>query len=521
MNPCRSAAHFGNPWACLISRLPHHEECSRRDEVGFTLIEVAVALALLAVVLLPLASVFYGAQSANADNREYGDAIAIANGQLAQASGVTYANLGLYEHPSGTNCNVPVTIPGYNGQPAVDLGACPPTGTSAQIQPTSTPQQVGSVIYTATNYVVWVNGSGGDSCAYKQVYSVVSWNEGGNTAHAAQFILVYPGGLGKYTGSQCLNFIVSTTGGSTAALVASGGFPGVAVGMGVSGPNIAPGTTVVAISGNNLTLSVAASGTGTQTLDFGSTPQAPDTTPDNVAGLAVTVPADPAGETQLNLTWTAPVDTPGYFVAVWAPDPGGQSHLAAPDTTGTSSAWAPTGSSTSGSILATATSDTVTGLAPSTTYWFEIVAFSAGGDQWAISQSWVGATTLAPPAQPCTLNTLTVSQAGQSSGQATVAKSSGELIQPITMTVTYSGTCTAGSDVVTVSATSSGADPGSPYTFTWAANQYTYNPPTGLCPVGTGFITGTHTYTVLHNGTATSLTAQVSFSQDKKSTPAC
>ena len=185
-----------------------------------------MALALSAIVLLPLASVFYGAEGANADNREYGDAIAIANGQLAQASGVTYADLGLYEHPSGTNCNVPLTIPGYNGQPAVDLGECPPSGTSAQIQPTSTPQQVGSVIYTASNYVVWVNGSGGDSCAYKQVYSVVSWNEGGNAARATQSILVYPGGLGNYTGSQCLNFIVSTTLGLTTASVASGGFPG-------------------------------------------------------------------------------------------------------------------------------------------------------------------------------------------------------------------------------------------------------------------------------------------------------
>jgi len=32
---------------------------------------------------------------------------------------------------------------------------------------------------------------------------------------------------------------------------------------------------------------------------------------------------------------------------------------------------------------------------------------------------------------------------------------------------------------------------------------------------------GTHTYTVSHNGVVTSLTAQVSFSQDKKGTPAC
>jgi len=520
MNPHRSAVHVG-PWRpSFASRLRDRRVCPRRDEVGFTLIEVAVALALLAVVLLPLASVFYGAESANAANREYGDAIAIANGQLAQAAGVTYANLGLYEHPLGTNCNTPLTIPGYNGQPAVDLGACPPKGTSAQIQPTSTPQQVGSIIYTATNYVVWVNGSGGDTCAYKQVYSVVSWNEGGQPAQATQSVIVYPGGLGRYTGSQCLNFIVSTTAGSTAAYVASGGFPGVTLGMAVSGPNIVAGTTVWAVSGNTLTLSQSASGTGSQTLDFGSAQQAPDTTPDNVTGLTASVPSDSTGEYTVDLSWNPPVDTPGYFVAVWAPDPGGQTHLAVPDSSGTSSAWAPTGSSTSSSFLASYTSFPVGGLAPNAAYWFEIIAFSPNGDQWAVSQTWVTATTLNNPLLTCTPGTLSIGQAGQQSGQATVSKSNGHLIQPITMTVTYAGNCTNGTDALSIKATSSGTDPGSPYTLTWGSIEYAFNPPTGLCP-NSGFITGVHTYTVYYNGTATSLTAQVSFSQDPTSTPQC
>jgi len=411
------------------------------------MIEVGVALGVLGIVLLPLANLFYGGQTVAAGTRDFGDAIAIANGQLAQAQGTTYADLGFYENQFGTP---PVAIPGYNGQPGVDLGTSAPAGISPQVEPTSTPQQVGSVIFTATNYVVWVDGSGGDSYAYKQVYTVVTWNQNGRTNQTMQSILVYPGGLGKYTGPQ----------------------------------NNSPG--------------------GTSTIL------------DNVAGLAVGVPVDPAGETQVNLSWTAAQDPTGYYVAVWAPDPGGQSSLATPDTTGTSSAWAPAGSSTSGAILGTATSFTVTGLASNTAYWFEIVAFSNAGDQWAISQTWVTATTLTPPPQPCTLNTLTVSQSGESSGQAAVAKSDGRLIQPITMTVTYSGGCVANADAVAVGATSSGPDPGSPYTLAWGTNQYTYN----LCP-SSGFITGTHTYTVSHNGTPTSLTAQVSFSQDKKATPAC
>lgn len=421
------------------------------NESGFTLIEEIVALALLAVVLLPIATIYYTGQKGSADNREYGDAVAIASGAVAQANGITYSDLGFFESQFGTP---PQTVPGYNGLPGVDLGANPPAGVAPQIQPTGTPVQVGSIVYHERTYVVWVNASGGNAYAYKQVYAVVSWNENGNPVSTTQSVLVDPGGLGKYT-----------------------------------------------VPENN-------------------TPGGTSSTPSNVDGLAATVPADPAGEQQVNLTWDAPLTDPGFYAAVSAPDPGAQSNLAVPDTSGTSSAWSPTGSTASGSILGTATNFTVTGLAASTTYWFEIVAFSSDGVQWAISQTWVKATTLTPTVQPCTLNTLTVSQAGQLSGQATVAKSGGDLIQPITVIVTYVGNCTSGADAVTVVAgTSSGVDPGSPYTLSWSSSpaQYSYT----LCPVGVGFITGIHNYTASLNGTASNLTAQVSFTRDKKTTPSC
>ena len=406
--------------------------------------EVMTALTVLAVVLLPLAAVFYRGMSNSTYNREYGDAIAIANGFLATAGSITYGDLGFFEEEFGTP---PQTIPSYNGQPGVDLGASPPAGVTAQVPSTTSFKQVGTVVFSERTYVVWVNGSGGATYAYKQVYAVVTWREGPRTATITQSILVYPGGLGKYTGPQ-----------------------------------------------NN-------------------TPSGTTGTPDNVSGLAVSVPADPAGENQVNLTWNAPVDPTGFYAAVWATSP---ANLPVPATAGTSGAWAPSGSTASGSIAGSATSYTVTGLSPATSYWFEIVAFSSDGVQWAVSQQWVNATTLTPPPPPCTLSALTVSQTGQSSGQAAVAKTGGHLIEPITISVTYSGTCTAASDTLTVAGASSGADPGSPYTLGWGGTQYTYS----LCPA-TGFSTGTHTYTVSHNGTATSLTAQVTFSQDKKNSPAC
>jgi hypothetical protein len=58
---------------------------------------------------------FYTGMTSAANNREFGDAIAVANGQLAKASATTYASLGFYEYQFGTPA---LTIPAYNGQPA-------------------------------------------------------------------------------------------------------------------------------------------------------------------------------------------------------------------------------------------------------------------------------------------------------------------------------------------------------------------------------------------------------------------
>lgn len=65
---------------------------------------------------------------------------------------------------------------------------------------------------------------------------------------------------------------VTLTANSMAATVSSGGFPNVSAGMLVNGTGIASGTVVSAVAGNTLTLSQAASTSGTVTLTFGGNP---------------------------------------------------------------------------------------------------------------------------------------------------------------------------------------------------------------------------------------------------------
>ena len=61
---------------------------------------------------------------------------------------------------------------------------------------------------------------------------------------------------------------VTTTSSSNTVKVTSGGFPGVTVGMSVSGPGVLEGTTVVSLVGNSLTLSREATASASVTLTF-------------------------------------------------------------------------------------------------------------------------------------------------------------------------------------------------------------------------------------------------------------
>ncbi len=157
-----------------------------------------VALVVLTILLTSMGTLFYGNMAASASNRENGDAIGIANGFLAKVSAVTYASVGFYENQFASK-----TVPSYTGLPGVDLGASPTVGNVALISATSTPQQVGSIVYAESTYIVWVDGSGSNhQYAYKKVFSVVTWKDRGVQRSVTQSLLVYPGGWGKYQHAQ-------------------------------------------------------------------------------------------------------------------------------------------------------------------------------------------------------------------------------------------------------------------------------------------------------------------------------
>ena len=180
----------------------------------------------------------------------------------------------------------------------------PPPGT----RPTPIPRtrrrsnRAGST-YSVARYVVWVNAQDASTTytqAYKRLTVIVTWSDQAGSHSVRQDSILYPGGQGEFTGAM---------GGTTSTT-----------------------TTTVVLN-----------------------PSAP------VLG-AITGLADPAGETQIPLTWTQPA--------------GGAAVTSYSIVYSTSSTF-PSGSISLVTGLAPSiTNYTVTSLTASTTYYFEVIAYA-------------------------------------------------------------------------------------------------------------------------------------------------
>jgi prepilin-type N-terminal cleavage/methylation domain-containing protein len=427
-------------------------------EEGLTLVEMLVALAVLAILVLPLAGTFYASQSSNGQDRSYGDAVALADSALAKDAAIGWQHLGFYgdQFPGSGTCNQS-SIPNYGTQQGVFLRCHPLSPDTEAVLPVDNSLKVGHVQYTLTTYVVWATASGscsGSPCtnAEKQIYAVVTWTINGNAMSVTQNVLVYPGGLGSYSG-------------------------------------------------------------GSQEGQPGSNP------PPSVS-VPASQPAPGSDTAQLN--WNDPGNPePGWYEIVMQ----SSSSLPAPGTASSGpydQSWDPAGAIVEGGVAAPATNFTVSGLSSGTTYNFVIVAFSPDGTLWAVSQQAITVTTNSSPV-PCQLTSLIVDQTGQLQIDTVTVKkggggSGGHLMQPVSITISFQGTCTAANNVV-VSAT--GPTALGPYSMTFSSSpaQFTYNPPTGLCPA-TSFATGTYVFKSTLDSNPQTPTANVPFTT-VNGTPAC
>jgi type II secretory pathway pseudopilin PulG len=375
---------------------------SRNDEQGFTIIDVTVALALLAIVASSLAGVFWTAirTAGVADARTAG--ASLASREIESIRAVSYDTIGFYTDQTG----YATTFEGFN---TVTLGATTPVGSPSLTQPltpdpnakasfnpdpdptNAQPIVIDNVSYSVKRYIVWTNAQDASTTyteAYKRMTVIVSWTDRAGAHSVRQDSIVYPGGEGKYAGPE-----------------------------GVAGS------------------------TTTTSIPF-SSPDAPT--------LASPIDmGDPAGQTQVGLAWTAASGGAAVtsYSIVYSTDP-----------------TFPSGSITVIAGLASnVTSYTVSNLSANTAYYFEIIAYA--GSNASPPSNVQTATTRPPSSANCTLGGLSVTGATFKSTTGTILQKNGRMSENLTLAWTTTGTCTHAYQVNAVN-NSGNTDPLSPYALT-------------------------------------------------------
>jgi prepilin-type N-terminal cleavage/methylation domain-containing protein len=380
------------------------------EESGFTIIELVVSMALLAIVAAPLAGVFYSAIRTAGSAAHRTDGASVASREIEALRAVPYSQVGFFADQTG------YAVKTLDGLDTVTLGAASPAPgpgvVSPQMQPltpdpnaaagyapdpiasNANPIVQGNVRYDVWRYIGWSDAKDASTNyvqAYKKLTVVVKWKDQAGSHTVRQDSLLYPGGLGPYGGA---------------------------------GP-VVTSTTV-------------------PTVFAPSTPVLADITP----------LAPPADQTQAKLVWTQP---PGGGVVTsysveYSPDPS-----------------FPAGNFTVINGLAgSVTTFTVTGLDPDRTYYFQIIAYSGALSATSVSKA---LHTSPLPGPTCTLGALNVAGATSLSTTGTILKANGRMSENLTLSWTTSGPCSDTYEVHAFDPTST-IDQGSPYALGGSGGAY-------------------------------------------------
>jgi prepilin-type N-terminal cleavage/methylation domain-containing protein len=168
---------------------------------GFTLIELMIALAIMAIVLGSLAPAFYGAMRASAVSDQHAIANGIAVAASEQLRSFPYWEVG---YTSADYQSSPAGV----GYPCTTASANPVvTVTTSPLDIQTQSQAENGVTFSVQRCVYWVdssidNQSNNYPLAYKQTVVTVSWTVGRVASKVTQMSDIYPGGEGLYGGAK-------------------------------------------------------------------------------------------------------------------------------------------------------------------------------------------------------------------------------------------------------------------------------------------------------------------------------
>jgi hypothetical protein len=339
---------------------------------------------------------------------------------------VPYAQVGFYADQPGF-------VSTFEGFTTVSLGS--PSPASGPLAPQIDTQTAGitqgGVDFSVTRYIVWSDAQGASTSyasAYKRLTVIVSWSDQAGAHSARQDSLLYPGGLGPYQAPM---------GGSTTS----------------------PPTTTV------------------------FNPSAPVLN-------AITPLGDPAGQTQIPLSWSQPAS--GAAVTSYSIEY-------------STSASFPAGNfSVVNGLAPSITNYTVTSLSAGDTYYFEVIAYAGTNSATSNVQS---SSTLPAAAPACKLGQLNVTGATSLSTTGTILQNNGKMSENLSLSWTTTGTCTSAYAVKAVDP-SAGPDPGSPYPLLANAGNYSQ---TVASSGSKSWGIGLHTFTVWDVSTNSATTVVKTF----------
>ena len=168
----------------------------RTEEEGFTVIEMTVAMSIMAGVLLSFAYVMYGGLNALGAARQRSAFVEISNAELETLRAMPYAQVGV----STSDPKYGTFYPGgkYDGRDAVVVASGAPP---AETVVTSSPVRGITLPYTVRRWVTWTDTAGGATHQFKRLQIEVEWSENGRPRRTINLASVlYPGGIGSGAG---------------------------------------------------------------------------------------------------------------------------------------------------------------------------------------------------------------------------------------------------------------------------------------------------------------------------------
>jgi prepilin-type N-terminal cleavage/methylation domain-containing protein len=431
------------------------------EESGFTIIELVVSMALLAIVAAPLAGVFWSAIRTAGSAAHRTDGSSVASREIEALRAVPYGQVGFYNDQTG------YTATTLDGLTTVSLGTSSPTPgpgvTSPQMQPVTpdpsaaagfapdpvasnaNPIVLGNVVYSVWRYIGWSDAKDAStnySQAYKKLTVIVKWRDQAGAHTVRQDSLLYPGGLGAYGGAGPL---VTTTTVPAA---------------------FAPAAPLLA--------------------DISPQPGPP--TP------------NPANQTQAKLLWSQP--------------PGGGVVTSYSVEYSTDSSFPAGNFTVVNGLGANVTLYTVPGLTPDTTYYFEIIAYSGSLSATSAAKAF---HTDPLPGPTCTLGALNVAGATSLSTTGTILKNNLRMSENLTLSWTTSGPCTDTYEVHAFDPTGT-VDQGSPYSLGGSGGAYSGTVPSSNQK---NWAVGLHTFTVYDVSTGTTTSVVKTFKVCVNGVPSC